>query len=199
MDLNHRNKRNRRQKTGQRHTSQSTAHYRTTKMREVQMAGQNPCRIFVTQLHRKKALVARICNVPIKIKNGIRENVQFLPSKTMYFTIPKILVGYKPTQQDTNRLQTPSANEDAVTSRSHIWNTRRLKNISRHIPVTLTHKQPRDVWPNIHCLCTDVSHTDVHYIRIFPKTYVCENGYSKSKNQYTLHVELDINLKLSTL
>jgi hypothetical protein len=79
-----------------------------------------------------------------------------------------------------------------------------LKKISCHIPVTLTHQQPGDFWPNIHCLCTGVSHTDVHYVRIFPKTYVCENKYSKlvankSKNQNTLHVETDINLKLSTL
>jgi len=40
MDLNHRNTRNRTRKTAQRHTSQSTADYRMTKMREVQMAGQ---------------------------------------------------------------------------------------------------------------------------------------------------------------
>lgn len=65
-------------------------------------------------------------------------------------------------------------------------------------------QQPGDFWPNIRCLCTDVSHTDGHYVRIFSKTYVCENGYSelvgeKSKNQNTLHMEPDINLKLETL
>jgi len=67
-----------------------------------------------------------------------------------------------------------------------------------------THQQPADFWPNIHCLCTDVSHTDVLYARILPRTRVCENGYSelvaaKSKNQNTLHMEPDINPKLSTL
>jgi hypothetical protein len=49
-----------------------------------------------------------------------------------------------------------------------------------------------------------MSHTDVHYVRIIRTIYVCENGFSalvaeKSKNQNTLHVERDVNLKRSTL
>jgi len=49
-----------------------------------------------------------------------------------------------------------------------------------------------------------VSNRDVHYVRIFSKTYVCENEYSKlvgekPKNQNTLHMAPDINLKLETL